>query len=1189
MERKKARKVEFYARIELLEDRRVMSADPLAALTVGAADIGHNDSLLTAQVGADQAPLEHHAQDAPDFWIDAEDAAALDDAFWQVEQALAQAHSQTGWYDVRSNYGFTGRGQTVAVIDSGIAYDHFALGGGFGANYRVVGGWDFSEENDGNPYDDGNAGGHGTHVSGIIGNSSASNSGVAPGVDFVGLRVFNDAGQGYFSWVENALRWVHQHRNSFENPITTVNLSLGVSSWNATTLPAWATLEDELAQLEADGIFIAVSAGNSFGSFNQPGLSYPAASQHVVPVMSTDDNGLLSSYSQRLGRAIAAPGRSITSTIPDYKGNHNGVADDFATMSGTSMAAPYLAGASVIIREAMEFVGRTNITQSMIYNHMMATADVIFDAATNLSYKRLDLQAAIDALMPADDYGSTLATAENLGALYGTAARSGAIGSLGDEDYFTFTAGSSGQATFEITSASGGMAASWQAYGSPGQPIAAADGGTLTISVVAGHNYTVRLASTGGLGHYSFEANLAAAFQFEDLGVVDFDRWTDLTVDGQRWFRVQASRDGLLTAQAFEGAGASVGVEIYDAGQQLVAGGPASTGEARADAVVSGGEYYFVRVTGNGGVDLHCTNLVSHTGAAVNVAGTAGDDAFSLAFGASHQLVVNGVSYSFAAGSASLFTIHGGGGSDSIVYFGSAESEEVIFRVGSATMSGAGYRAVATEVEYARAIGGGGADRAELYDTEGDDSFEAWAGRAQMAGAGYSAAVFNFQELSGHASSGRDRAVVHGAAGDDAFEMRPDRTHMTAGTSRSSAYGFDEVVAMAGGGLHQMNFYDSAGDDLYESWADRAVMSGAGYSLTALGFDQHYGYASTGDDQAILHDSIGDDVFKTWPTSAIMTGAGMFSMASGFDRYEGRAAAGFDRALQYDSTGDDQYETWTDHAQMSGAGHVALAYGFDRFTGYASEGADRSIMHDSTGNDEFRAWPHRAQMRGDSYSAYSYGFDEFLAYATLGHDKAMLFDSPGNDQYHSWADRAQLVGAGYGLYAFGFDRCDAFATTGEDSAILEDSAGDDFFESWAEGARMSGFGYVSQARGFAFMQGVASVGKDRAALHDSAGDDYYRAWTDRVQMKGAGYLAYALNFDETQGLASTGNDRAILYDSAGDDVLVAELWGVELASTAGRRQARGFDYAAAVANSGGSDVKHVGAIDYLFEAIGAWK
>ena len=128
-----------------------------------------------------------------------------------------------------ADYGFTGKGQTVAIIDSGIAYNHFALGGGFGANYRVVGGYDFAE-NDLDPNDDGPAGSHGTHVAGIVGGSAGSDRGVASGVDLVALRVFDDSGAGFTSWVESALQWVHANRNSFENPITAINLSLGMAS-----------------------------------------------------------------------------------------------------------------------------------------------------------------------------------------------------------------------------------------------------------------------------------------------------------------------------------------------------------------------------------------------------------------------------------------------------------------------------------------------------------------------------------------------------------------------------------------------------------------------------------------------------------------------------------------------------------------------------------------------------------------------------------------------------------------------------------------------------------------------------------------------------------------------------------------------------------------------------------------------
>jgi subtilisin family serine protease len=177
----------FTGRIEHLEERRVMAADmPLELM-------GASDALVNAAPPLEQhvlaPPLVQHGIGDADFWVDPSTQVGLDEYLQGVEKMLTQAHNLTGWFNVKNNYGFTGRGQTVAVIDSGIAYNHYALGGGFGSNYRVVGGWDFTEENDANPYDDGASGSHGTHVSGIIGSSDATNTGVAPGVDLRLMRV----------------------------------------------------------------------------------------------------------------------------------------------------------------------------------------------------------------------------------------------------------------------------------------------------------------------------------------------------------------------------------------------------------------------------------------------------------------------------------------------------------------------------------------------------------------------------------------------------------------------------------------------------------------------------------------------------------------------------------------------------------------------------------------------------------------------------------------------------------------------------------------------------------------------------------------------------------------------------------------------------------------------------------------
>jgi subtilisin family serine protease len=328
---------------------------------------------------------------------DALDLSAAADARANSVVEFASPNAQTASQS-SNHYGLSGAGQTVVIIDSGIAYDHAALGAGIGAGRHIVGGWDFAE-NDADPYDDGPLGAHGTHVAGIIGSLDDRYPGLAPGADIVSLRVFDDDGRGDFQRIESALQWVHVNRFAYRNPITTINLSVG-ARWNADDAPQWSIIEDELAQLEADGIFISVAAGNSFvTNGRQPGLSYPASSSHVVPVGSVDANGLLSDFSQRSSRMIAAPGRSVVSTVPDYAGNFNYRADDFLVLTGTSMAAPQVAAASMLVREALARVGRAHVTQNDIFDLLRQNADTMVDSVTSLSYARMNLDRTLAAIL----------------------------------------------------------------------------------------------------------------------------------------------------------------------------------------------------------------------------------------------------------------------------------------------------------------------------------------------------------------------------------------------------------------------------------------------------------------------------------------------------------------------------------------------------------------------------------------------------------------------------------------------------------------------------------------------------------------------------------------------------------------------------------------------------------------------
>jgi subtilisin family serine protease len=226
MARSRQSKNERRRRFEQFEERLVMSAQALMP------------TVDVAQLVEEIAPL-------------VEDSALI---------SSAETSSETV-----ADHGFDGSGQTIAIIDSGIAWDHAALGNGYGSGNKVVGGWDFAE-NDSNPYDDGPAGFHGTHVAGIAAGDGESFQGVAPGADLVGLRVFNDQGVGKIEWVESALQWVRNNLDSFANPITTVNMSLG-ADWNTESVSDWNVIEDELADLKSEGVFISVAAGNDFEDF----------------------------------------------------------------------------------------------------------------------------------------------------------------------------------------------------------------------------------------------------------------------------------------------------------------------------------------------------------------------------------------------------------------------------------------------------------------------------------------------------------------------------------------------------------------------------------------------------------------------------------------------------------------------------------------------------------------------------------------------------------------------------------------------------------------------------------------------------------------------------------------------------------------------------------------------------------
>ena len=1095
-------------RLEKMEDRLVMSADPVGAISI--------DYLVEAEVEADVSTQA---------------------------TSLSAAHALTGQNAVTNAYGFDGSGQTVAVIDSGIAWDHYALGGGFGAGYKVVGGWDFAE-NDWNPYDDGSMGSHGTHVSGIIGAENGSNSGVATGADIVSLRVFDDNGNGYFSWVEQALQWVHDHKDSFANPITTVNLSLG-AEWNSNSVPYWAELEDEFAQLEADGIFISVAAGNSFTNYNSPGLSYPAASSYVVPVSAVDGNGNMAYFSQRNSRVIAAPGVSITSTVPDYVGNFNGQTDDWASYSGTSMAAPYLAGASMLIRQAMQTAGWSNITQDAIYDVMRDSADWIYDSVTSSSYARLNLEAAVTSIMGADDYGSTVATAENLGSLSSSRNISGAIGTMTDVDYFRFTATSSGKVT--INGNFTGMQPTWILNGGGGT---VSNGGkTFTFNVQNGQSYTFGVAGNQ-TGSYSLNISPASlGFDWTEAGSISQKTLSGLNhASGNTWYSFTASRTGTMTVEAlFAQAGGNVDLQLYDADLNLLASSSSITDGERIDIQAMAGQAFFLKSSGaNSDVTLRFTNLVSQTGNNVTVCGTSAADDIDLIAGFSNfGLTINGVSYSFANSGNLTFNINAGGGVDTVSVYGGSVNESGSIGAGTLDLAGSGTYSYTTSVRNAENIelySGGGIDSINMAGTTGDDVFKGYSDKATMEGAGYSNYVSGYRQVNAQAGGGYDEAYLLGSAGNDTLVSSPTT----------------------------------------------ATLYGSGFSNSAAGFDKLAVYGCGGYDRAQMYGSSGNDTFIGREGCVTLLTGGAKQYALEFDRVDVFGGAGFDTATFYGSDGDDTYYANPGDCYIYGDGYYNRAVDFESVIAHGGGGVDYSYFKDGSGNDTFIATPTYGQMYGPGFTHTSYGFYSYQGFSRRGNDVARLYDSDGNDMMYTKSNFMMLYGSGFKLYAKTFNQAYGYASEGFDKSYYFGTSGNERLYSRHNSSQFHGDGMNYYAFNFDRLKARSYGGSDIAYMYDSPRNDTFTTTENYSVISGGGVINYAHDFKTVYAYSSGGTDKARFYDSKTNDTLSIAAAVATLQNTDYYVSARGFDKVYAYSMAGGDDDLNKSSTDFYFATYGAW-
>lgn len=326
--------------------------------------------------------------------------------------------------------GIDGRGQAVAVIDTGADLNHPYFGPDSqadGVADRIVYQYDFADRDA--DASDGSSTSHGSHVAGIVGSADATNYGVAPGASLIILKVFKDGGDGSADMVDiqSALQWVEQNAGAYN--IAAVNLSLGSGNYSAPE--SGFLLNDELTRLNGMGVIVVAAAGNDYFTENsQAGVSYPAADPSALAVSAVwaDDYGpqsyegavdsetswdRVSAYSQRHPTLtdIFAPGGLVTSA------DRNGGA---ITRRGTSMATPFVAGAAALAQQlALRETGR-KLTPAEFLNALRSTGIVINDGDdevdnvtnTGANYRRLNVLSLGESLL--NNPGQPTLTIENL-------------------------------------------------------------------------------------------------------------------------------------------------------------------------------------------------------------------------------------------------------------------------------------------------------------------------------------------------------------------------------------------------------------------------------------------------------------------------------------------------------------------------------------------------------------------------------------------------------------------------------------------------------------------------------------------------------------------------------------------------------------------------------------------------------
>ncbi|MBU0894873.1 MAG: S8 family serine peptidase [Nanoarchaeota archaeon] len=261
--------------------------------------------------------------------------------------------------DAKNEFGLTGAGKKICVLDTGVDYTHPDLGGCFGEGCKVIDGYDFINDDE-DPIDDH---GHGTIVCGVV-------SKIAPGSELIVAKVINENGQGYESNVLEGLQWC------IDEGADIISFSIGAGIYSGY---CDLNIVAELANTAVDSGVFVVAATGSDGSEN---LKTPSCASKVTRISATDKQDNIADFSNINELVdVLAPGENIN--VPVLGGG-------YGIKSGTSLSAPIVAGVGALVLEN-EVLNPDNLK----YRFASTGKPIEYVGSATINISRLDVYNAI--------------------------------------------------------------------------------------------------------------------------------------------------------------------------------------------------------------------------------------------------------------------------------------------------------------------------------------------------------------------------------------------------------------------------------------------------------------------------------------------------------------------------------------------------------------------------------------------------------------------------------------------------------------------------------------------------------------------------------------------------------------------------------------------------------------------------